>query len=189
MPRITGTSNAQTTFLRLFRTHPAGPPPETWPNPALLRRWLRRPAFVTALNSLREALRFQVDFHLAAAAAQAAQRLTTPGESPLTTLDLRRLSELLRLAHLRQRFPAATAAAPTASPATFALRAEIEELEECIDAFQQDRDARAAAAPDGVDHQPMSEHERHAIDHLASLRAALNPSRHAPQAHAPHDAP
>src|SRR3954470_18479175 len=73
MPRIPGTTNAQTTFLRAFRTNPAGPPPEEWPAPAVLRRWLRRPAFQDALVTLREVLRFRTEFHLTAAAAQAAQ--------------------------------------------------------------------------------------------------------------------
>src|SRR3954468_6224407 len=108
MPRIPGTTNAQTTFLRAFRTNPAGPPPEDWPAPAVLRRWLRRPAFQDALVTLREVLRFRTEFHLtAAAAAQAAQRLQSPASQDAgpTTQDYRRLLDLLRLTHVRQRFP------------------------------------------------------------------------------------
>src|SRR5438046_4833789 len=75
MPRIHGTTNAMTTFLRAFRQSPAGPPPDQWPAPAVLRRWLRRPAFQQALVSLRHVLHFRAEFHLAAAAAQAALTL------------------------------------------------------------------------------------------------------------------
>jgi len=33
MPRITGTTDAQTTFLRAFRHNPTGPAPADWPTP------------------------------------------------------------------------------------------------------------------------------------------------------------
>ncbi|MGA2499465.1 MAG: hypothetical protein ABSH20_17125, partial [Tepidisphaeraceae bacterium] len=42
-----------------------------WPAPAILRRWLRQPPFLRALNSLLETLRFQSDFQLATAAVNA----------------------------------------------------------------------------------------------------------------------
>jgi hypothetical protein len=139
MPDIAGTSRAQTLFLRSFRKSPYGPPQDQWPTPAVLRRWLRKPAFRNALQSLREVLRFQIDFDLASAAAQAARRLThpTPG-ADLTHQDVKRLSDLLRLAHLRQRFPAEP---KLDSPATFSLRKEIEELEERIETVAQDRES------------------------------------------------
>jgi hypothetical protein len=107
MPRIPGTSNAQSAFLRTFRSNPAGPPPEEWPAPAVLRRWLRRPAFQDALVTLREVLRFRTEFHLTAAAAQAAQRLqSNPSQDPaVSAQDYKRLLDLLRLTHTRQRFP------------------------------------------------------------------------------------
>jgi hypothetical protein len=139
MPRITGTTDAQSTFLRAFRHNPAGPAPADWPHPAILRRWLRRPAFLTALNSLHQTLRFQVDFHLATAAARAAAAFTAQPE--LTTQDL---SRLLRLAHLRDRF-ASTTPPSFATPATFKQRQEIEELEGQI---QEIRDERAAGGTD-----------------------------------------
>jgi hypothetical protein len=101
MPRIPGTNDRQTTFLRAFRNNPSGPPPESWPSPAILRRWLRRPAFRAALDSLRQTLQFQSDFHLAAAASAAVQSLAAP-DAPASSA--RRLENLLRLAHLRQRF-------------------------------------------------------------------------------------
>jgi hypothetical protein len=106
MPRIPGTTNAQTIFLRAFRRHPAGPPPEDWPSPAIVRRWLRRPAFLSALADLREVLRFRTDFHLTLAASQAAEQLQSPptGGSALDPQDHKRLLNLLRLAHVRQRF-------------------------------------------------------------------------------------
>ncbi|MDB5320033.1 MAG: hypothetical protein JWN40_1664 [Phycisphaerales bacterium] len=105
MPRIDGTTNAQTTFLRAFRNNPAGPPPDQWPAPAVLRRWLRRPCFQRALTTLREVLRFRADFHLTAAATQAARQLAQP-DSAITAPDYKRLLDLIRLSHLRQRFPA-----------------------------------------------------------------------------------
>jgi hypothetical protein len=106
MPRIPGTSNAQSTFLRAFRSNPAGPPPEEWPAPAVLRRWLRRPAFQDALVTLREVLRFRTEFHLTAAAANAAQRLqSSPAQEGVDARDYKRLLDLLRLTHVRQRFP------------------------------------------------------------------------------------
>lgn len=118
MPRVNGTNNRQTSFLRAFRTHPGGPPPSLWPSPSILRRWLRRPAFKRALDSLLQTLRFQSDFQLAALSAQATSAYATPSptngrarfsernddasqDSALTTQDF---SKLLRLAHLRQRF-------------------------------------------------------------------------------------
>src|SRR6266566_3743753 len=102
MPNVNGTTNKQTLFLRAFRTRPTGPAPADWPSPAILRKWLRKPAFVKALHSLQEALRFQTDFHLANAATNAARKFAAQ-DSELTTQDLNRL---LRHAHLRQRFAA-----------------------------------------------------------------------------------
>jgi hypothetical protein len=100
MPRIPGTTHAQTIFLRTFRNNPTGPAPADWPSPAILRRWLRRPRFRQALHSVQDTLRFQADFHLATAATKAAQRFETQ-DSELSTLDLNRI---LRLSHVRQRF-------------------------------------------------------------------------------------
>jgi hypothetical protein len=111
MPRIRGTNNRQTTFLRAFRTSPTGPAADQWPSPALLRKWLRRPAFARALDTVLAALRFQTDFHLASAAAIAARALSDPN-SPPDEQTTKRIAELLRLAHLRQRFP--TLARPNA---------------------------------------------------------------------------
>jgi hypothetical protein len=106
MPRIPGTTNAQTLFLRAFRHHPAGPPPEAWPSPAILRRWLQRPAFLEALDAIRAGLRLRTDLHLTAAAVRAAQQLQTPPapDSPQGTVEYRRSLSLLRLAHLRETF-------------------------------------------------------------------------------------
>jgi len=104
MPRIPGTNDRQSYFLRAFRTSPTGPAPDQWPAPAILRKWLRRPTFARAIQSVLAALRFQSDFQLAAAATRAANRIAaTSAQDPDATLhDLERL---LRLAHLRQRFP------------------------------------------------------------------------------------
>jgi hypothetical protein len=105
MPNVTGTTRAQTTFLRAFKTRPAGPPPEHWPSASLLRKWLRRRAFRVALRSLRDTHRFQTDFHLAAAASAAALKLAATPNSALSPDDLKSIAQLLRLAHLRERFP------------------------------------------------------------------------------------
>ena len=113
MPRIPGTNDRQSYFLRAFRTSPTGPTPDQWPSPAILRKWLRRPTFARALQSLLAALRFQSDFQLASAATRAANRIaaSSANDPDATIQDLERL---LRLAHLRQRFPAPPdAPAPT----------------------------------------------------------------------------
>jgi hypothetical protein len=105
MPRIPGTTNAQTLFLRAFRHHPAGPPPEDWPSPVVLRRWLARPAFLNALATLREVLHLRTEFHLAAAANQAAQELQSPPtpDAGLTPQDYKRRLDLLRLTQVHRR--------------------------------------------------------------------------------------
>jgi hypothetical protein len=115
MPDITGTTRAQTLFLRAFHTSPTGPAPADWPSPAILRKWLRKPAFRRALATIQETLQFQSDFQLSRAANAAARRLLAD-DAELTTHDLGRL---LRLAHLRQRFSPAGAdpdAPPHANP-------------------------------------------------------------------------
>jgi len=107
MPRIRGETDAASSFLRAFRKNPHGPPPDKWPAPAILRRWLRRPSFRAAFNSLQETLRLQADFHLSTAANRAAIKLdsiaTDPFDAELRTQHSA-LSTLLRLSHLRQRF-------------------------------------------------------------------------------------
>jgi hypothetical protein len=125
MPRIPGTTNAQSAFLRAFRDKTRAA--IDWPAPAVVRRWLRRPAFVAALDSLRAACQYEVDFNLATAATCASQLLAIDPAAD----DVKRLAELLRLAHLRHRFPAAHDA-PLKSPATFALRQQIRDLEKKI---------------------------------------------------------
>src|SRR5712672_1544504 len=112
---------AQTLFLRAFRQNPAGPPAESWPAPGTFRRWLKKQSFRNDLAAIRDALRFQADLPVATAAAQAAKSLQTRlGAGPLNadsaaapTTQLKAITALLRLAHLRQRFPADTASAPT----------------------------------------------------------------------------
>jgi hypothetical protein len=159
MPRIQGTTNAQSTFLRAFRKSPTGPTREQWPNPAILRKWLRRPAFRTALHSLRETLRFQVDFHLALTAAQAAQKFTNPPHgSGLSTHDF---EKLLRLAHLRQRFPTEP---KLDSPATFSRRNRIRAIEERLDILKEERDDflnydRDEAESKEIENDPEKRHQ------------------------------
>src|SRR5688572_11347353 len=108
MPNVKGTTRHQTIFLRAFRDHPAGPPPELWPSPAVFQRWLTRPHFRKTLQSTLAALRFQTDLHLAIAACQTARQIAfnsaAPNAPAPTPPDP---NQLLRLHHLRQRFPAA----------------------------------------------------------------------------------
>lgn len=115
MPNVTGTTRAQTLFLRQLAQNPTGLPSDTMPHPHLLRRWLRRPAFRQALEELRDTLRFQADLQLASAAANAARLLQTltepasspdldPGHASALRAQLHALSQLLKLSHLRQRF-------------------------------------------------------------------------------------
>ena len=176
MSRITGTTHAQTLFLRAFRTNPAGPPPDAWPSPAILRKWLRRPAFRTALRSVQAALRFRADFHLAAAADNAAQRLTSAADPA----ELKKLADILRLAHLRQRFPAAADATDLRSPATFALRQEIRGLETEIHDLRElaDLENRENEDDDDDDHEEgdqtlLAIDLEHATRRLAELRAKI----------------
>ena len=71
---------------------------------------MRRPTFARAMESILAALRFQTDFHLASAAAIAAKSLANPNAPPDETTT-KYIAQLLRLAHLRQRFPILTTAA------------------------------------------------------------------------------
>ena len=102
-----GMTRAQTIFLRAFKTDPFGPGVEKWPSPAVLRRWLRRPGFVQAMRSVREALRYQADFQLLSAAASAAHVLHTSvsaGDHEMQKAQMKAMSDLMKLAHVRQRF-------------------------------------------------------------------------------------
>ncbi len=107
MSNLPGTSRAQTKFLRSLRTDAFGPGVEKWPSPAILRRWMRRPGFLNAMRSVREAMRYQADFQLLSAAASAAHVLHTSviaGDHASQTQEFKAMSELLKLSHLRQRF-------------------------------------------------------------------------------------
>ena len=107
MPDIRGTSRAQTLFLRAFRKNPSGPPPEEWPSPVVLRRWLKRRGFCGAMNSILRALRYQADFHLTAAAASGAHLLhgaVHGGDVHEVRRNIESLIHLLRMSHIRHRF-------------------------------------------------------------------------------------
>lgn len=116
MPDIKGTTRAQTIFLRSFRKEPFGPGAEHWPSVAVLRKWMRKPGFLAAMKSVREALRYQADFQLLSAAASAAHVLHTTvsaGDHEMQQAQLKGMSGLLKLAHLRERFaPPETKATP-----------------------------------------------------------------------------
>jgi hypothetical protein len=147
MANIPFTSRAQTIFLRAFHISPTGPAPDQWPSPAILRRWLRKPGFRRALDSVQAALRLQSDFQLTTAATRAtAQLASLPLESPgnLTPPESAQskacperseriekqqskipLESILRLAHVRRRFTAVEARHDT----TQALTAELEQAQ------------------------------------------------------------
>ena len=101
MPRITGCNDHQSSFLRAFINNPSGPPPKDWPSPAILRRWLRKPRFRAAFDSIQSTLRLQESFLLTSAANSALRALDIAANSP----DLiRHTLALLRLSHLRHRW-------------------------------------------------------------------------------------
>jgi hypothetical protein len=111
MPNVTGTTRAQTNFLRAYAKNSDGPPADLWPSPAVFRKWLRRPRFARALESILAAVRYQTDLHLAHAACNTAKHIAHAAASPPATKDQPPGSKdlaplLLRLHHLRQRFPA-----------------------------------------------------------------------------------
>jgi hypothetical protein len=127
MTNDTPVTRAQTNFLRAFRENPTGPAPADWPAPGVLRRWLKDKRFRKSLTAVRDAIRFQTDFHLAAAASTAARAVQTNVGSTLdAALDpaaladlsktLKSLTDLLRLAHLRERYTTPRPAAPAAAP-------------------------------------------------------------------------
>ena len=110
MARVHGITYRQSQFLRALVEHPAGPPEDQWPHPTILRRWLRRPPFRSALDSLLGTLRYEADLRLAFASTTASRQLqqgsTAPADaaaqpSPRPHLLAR---DLLKLSHTRQRF-------------------------------------------------------------------------------------
>jgi hypothetical protein len=111
MTNLRGTTRAQTIFLRSLKTSSSGALDAQWPSPVILRRWLRKPGFLHAMRSVRSALWYQADFQLLAAATSAAQALQTTiagGNYEEQTRQLAALGNLIKLAHLRQRFASAS---------------------------------------------------------------------------------
>jgi hypothetical protein len=114
MADITGTTRAQTKFLRACTSDPWGLTGRDWPNAVTFRRWMRRQTFRKAVKSIRDALRFQADLHLTAASAVAAQTLSESIQSPPADEEklarqrdqLKDLITLLKLVHARERFTA-----------------------------------------------------------------------------------
>ncbi|MCY2954224.1 MAG: hypothetical protein NTU53_19995 [Planctomycetota bacterium] len=84
MPNMPGTTRRQTVFLRSFLKNPAGPSPADWPSAPILRRWLRRPAFLRALNTIRQTLHFQSDLLLAFAASSSSNNASATPTNPST---------------------------------------------------------------------------------------------------------
>src|SRR5437868_3691891 len=107
MPRLDGCNDRQSNFLRAFIKNPSGPPAKDWPSPAILRRWLRRPRFRAAFDSIQSTLRLQEGFLLTSAASSALRALDVAQSSPdliRHTLSLLRLSQLRRYTHSLLKF-------------------------------------------------------------------------------------
>jgi hypothetical protein len=107
MPRIRGTTDAQSSFLRALAKSELGPGKKPWPSAVVMRRWLRKPGFIAAMRRVRQAMRYQADFQLYSSAASAAHRMQSivceqGGE--IEPKLLAALSSLLKLAHVRERF-------------------------------------------------------------------------------------
>ena len=166
MPDIKGTTRAQTLFLRAFRKSATGPAPQDWPSVTVLRRWLRKPAFKTALDSLRETLRFQADFQLALGASQAVQELRSPASATFTPDEMKKRLDLLCHAHLRQRFPTEPR---LASPATFKFRDQVQEIERYLETLREERDQNPPTDPD--DQALNQVEERELLDQLHRLKS------------------
>src|SRR5688500_524868 len=64
MPRIKGTTDAQSAFLRKLRNDPTGMPAEDWPSAVKMRRWMRRKGFRKALTQVWRVLQVQADLQL-----------------------------------------------------------------------------------------------------------------------------
>lgn len=129
MPRIHDTTNRQSAFLRALSRNPTGLPKDQWPSPTVLRRWLRKPGFRAALETLRATLAAQTDLQLAYAASRTAAALNEPAPSAAddpkqSSLALRRSRlalDLLKFAHLRATF-APPAPPPAVKTAEHALK-------------------------------------------------------------------
>lgn len=140
MPRIKGTNDAQSSFLRACVKSPLGLEQQNWPSAVKLRRWLRRPGFRAALQGLRDSLRIQSDMHLAAASAAASKQIADVVSRPrdgehATTEELKvtrdlihSLASLLRLAHLRQRFSTDIPLPPRRAPITPEMKEALEDM-------------------------------------------------------------
>lgn len=100
MPIIAETTDTQSAILRAFRAFPGGPPAELWPSPAILRRWLRRPGFRKAFQSIQQTLQTETEFHLAAAATAAARRLVCETEDSGAAIHAGNLVSIIRFARL-----------------------------------------------------------------------------------------
>lgn len=171
MPDMPGMTRAQTLFLRAFRDHPLGPPPAQWPAPCVFRRWLRRPKFRAALASVRDAMRFQADLHLAGAAAAAAHALqatlaSVPADpAAAAALGEQRvviagLAQLLKLSHLRQRFAAEEPVPPASNAELLGFLRRLHQntsIQEALAYFHEMRGEEypARSPPDRQDLEPL----------------------------------
>jgi hypothetical protein len=139
MADLPGTTRAQTTFLRACAKDPIGLCGKTMPSAITFRRWMRKPTFRRAVKGIRDALRFQADLHLSAAAAAAARSLDATaanGEADEQQQErqrahLRDLLSLLKLVHARERFSVPREAPEPADQDERTRRAIVEYLRGC----------------------------------------------------------
>ena len=147
MPNMPGTTRRQTIFLRSFLKNPAGPSPADWPSAPILRRWLRRPAFLRALNTIRQTLHFQSDLLLAFASTSAALALNQPPlpDSPNSKTENQKSKiDLLKLSHLRQRFPGSLPQFPTRPTPDPTLDQTFEAFRQVLQLVHPEANARQA---------------------------------------------
>jgi len=109
MPRIPGTTNAQSKFLRAFYHHPAGPAKKSWPSPSILRRWLSKPSFRAALAQVKDNCRHRAHVQLSFSTFKAAHIIAQSFNDPSPSIEaqkskLKNALSLLQLDHGRQRF-------------------------------------------------------------------------------------
>jgi hypothetical protein len=72
-PRMT---NRQSSFLRDLRKHPNSLPLMDWPRATTLRKWMRRPRFAAAIQSLEDAFAVEARLMMAQAAMHLQATLT-----------------------------------------------------------------------------------------------------------------
>jgi hypothetical protein len=93
--------------------------------------------------------------------------------APLAPHDVKMLSDLLRHAYQRQRFPTETS---HASPATFKLRDQMKELEQFIQILHEERSLKSSSKRKAADQAEDDAWERDMSEELHRLKSLVNPA-------------